>query len=188
MENINLILCGLGGQGILFMTKVLAQAALKKELKVLGAETHGMAQRGGSVISHLKLGSVEGSLVRAGTAHYLISLDENEVYRNIPLLARGGRLYTDAQEKSFPRPEVKKYLDKLEIVARSVPASRIAMEMGSPMSSNLAMLGFFSAFNEGPLNHKEIRDTIDQISPDRFKENNLKAFDAGFSRKTDSMD
>ncbi|MBW1863102.1 MAG: indolepyruvate oxidoreductase subunit beta [Deltaproteobacteria bacterium] len=187
MENINLILCGLGGQGILFMTKVLAQAALKKDLKVLGAETHGMAQRGGSVISHLKLGSVEGSLVRAGTAHFLISLDENEVYRNIPLLARGGRLYTDAQGKSFPRAEVKQYLDKLEIVARSVPASKIAMEMGSPMSSNLAMLGFFAAFNEGPLNHEEIRDTIDQISPDRFKENNLKAFEAGFSRKTDTM-
>ncbi len=61
MENVNIVLCGLGGQGILFMTKVIAQAALDKGYQVLGAETHGMAQRGGSVISHLRLGEVQNS-------------------------------------------------------------------------------------------------------------------------------
>jgi indolepyruvate ferredoxin oxidoreductase beta subunit len=56
METVNLIICGLGGQGVLFLTRVLAQAALDKDLNIMGAETHGMAQRGGSVISHLKIG------------------------------------------------------------------------------------------------------------------------------------
>ncbi|RLB26959.1 MAG: indolepyruvate oxidoreductase, partial [Deltaproteobacteria bacterium] len=64
METVNIVLCGLGGQGILFMTRVLAQAALDRGLPVMGAETHGMAQRGGSVISHLRLGEVQSSLVR----------------------------------------------------------------------------------------------------------------------------
>ncbi|MBW1888117.1 MAG: 2-oxoacid:acceptor oxidoreductase family protein, partial [Deltaproteobacteria bacterium] len=75
MDTVNIALCGLGGQGILFMTRVLAQAALDKGFNVMGAETHGMAQRGGSVISHLRLGDIESSLVMAGSARFLLSLD-----------------------------------------------------------------------------------------------------------------
>jgi hypothetical protein len=71
MKTIDILLCGLGGQGILFMTKLLARTAMDKGLNVMGAETHGMAQRGGSVVSHLRLGETEGSLVRAGTSFYL---------------------------------------------------------------------------------------------------------------------
>ena len=180
METVNIVLGGLGGQGILFMTKVLAQAALKKGLRTMGAETHGMAQRGGSVISHLRFGDVESSLVRTGSAHFLLALEENEAYRNIPFLVRGGSIYANAKTDRFPRPEVKSYLDKMGIIYRSVPAEEIAMGLGVPMSSNLALLGFFSAFREGPLTYEELRETIDQVSPDRFKEMNFKVFDAGF--------
>jgi len=180
METINIVLGGLGGQGILFMTKVLARAALKKGLKTMGAETHGMAQRGGSVISHLRLGDVKSSLVRTGSAQYLLALEENEAYRNIPFLVRDGRLYANAQTERFPRSEVKPYLDKMGIVCRSVPTEEIAMNLGAPMSSNLALLGFFSAFREGPITPEEIRETIDRVSPDRFKDINFKVFDAGF--------
>ena len=92
MEAINIALCGLGGQGILFMTKVLAQAAMDKGLNIIGAETHGMAQRGGSVISHLRIGDAESSLVRSGTANLLLALEENEGYRNLPLMADGATI------------------------------------------------------------------------------------------------
>jgi len=180
METVNIILGGLGGQGILFMTKVLAQAALKKGFDTMGAETHGMAQRGGSVISHLRLGNVKSSLVSTGSAHYVLALEESEAYRNIPFLIRGGSLYANAKAENFPRPEVKPYLDKMEIVYRCVPAEEIAMSLGNPMSSNLALLGFFSAFGEGPISYKELRNTVDLVSPDRFKEMNFKVFDAGF--------
>ncbi|MBW1920143.1 MAG: 2-oxoacid:acceptor oxidoreductase family protein, partial [Deltaproteobacteria bacterium] len=78
MDSVDIVLCGLGGQGILFMTRVIAQAALDKGLNIMGAETHGMAQRGGSVVSHLRLGQAQGSLVRTGSAHFLLGLDENE--------------------------------------------------------------------------------------------------------------
>ena len=182
MDTVNFVLSGLGGQGILFMTKILAQAALNKGLNVMGAETHGMAQRGGSVVSHLRLGDVESSLVKADSAHFLLALEENEAYRNIPFLAREGRLYANASGNSFPRPEVRPYLEKMGVLSRSLHAGEMAMELGAPMSTNLALLGFFSAFKEGPLSHDEIRRTIDQISPDRFKEINLKVFDAGFEK------
>lgn len=184
MENVNFVLCGLGGQGVLFMTKVLAQTALQKGIRVLCAETHGMAQRGGSVISHLRLGEAENSLVRAGTAHYLLALEENEAYRNMAFLAEGGKVYTDAPENAFPVPKVRQYFEKLKIIPRFIQAASMAMELGSPMSSNLALIGFFSSFGEGPLNYQEIRETIDQISPERFKENNLKVFDAGYEKGT----
>ncbi len=184
MKTMNMVLSGLGGQGILFMTKVLAQAALDKGLNVIGAETHGMAQRGGSVVSHLRLGDVQSSLVKTGSAHFLLSLEENEAYRNIPFLARGGRLYANTSSEGFPRKEVRPYLENMGIVCRAVPASRVASKMRAPMSSNLALLGFFSAFEDGPVGYDDLKKTIDKVSPSRSGTINLKVFDAGFQRGT----
>ncbi len=183
METINIILSGLGGQGILFMTRVLAQAALDKGFNVMGAETHGMAQRGGSVISHLRFGEVKNSLVRTGTAHFLLSLEENEGYRNLAFLSQGARIYVNTNSKYFPREEVKELLNKRNIIYRSIPAGIMAQELGAPRSSNLALLGYFSAFDEGPINYKDIKTTIDKISPKRLKDINLKVFEAGYKKE-----
>jgi len=144
----NFVLSGLGGQGILFMTKLLAQTAINRGLKIMAAETHGMAQRGGSVVSHLRIGDVAGSLVRAGSAQILLALDENEAYRSLPFLARGGRLYVNAPHDVLVREEVWPYLDKMEMACRFFPASEAAAESGSPMASNLALLGFFCGLSE----------------------------------------
>ena len=179
MQTFNIILCGLGGQGILFMTKVLAQAALSKGFNVMGAETHGMAQRGGSVVSHLRLGEVSSSLVSTGSAHLLLALEENEACRNIPFLSQGGRMYVNTDSKIFPQGETEGFLNKKEITCHSLPAGHLARQLGVPMSSNLALLGFFSAFGEGPVNHQELREIIEDMSPDQFKETNLKVFDEG---------
>ena len=182
METVNIILCGLGGQGILFMTRVLAQAALDKGFNLLGAETHGMAQRGGSVVSHLRIGDVQSSLVKTGSAHFLLAVEESEGYRNLPFLSRGGRMYVNANPQGFPREEVKPFLDKREITYRSAPAGTMALELGAPLCTNLALLGYFAAFNEGPATQEELRKTIEKISPDRFREINLKVFQAGLQK------
>jgi indolepyruvate ferredoxin oxidoreductase beta subunit len=185
MDTINVVLSGLGGQGILFMTRVLAQAALNKGLDIIGAETHGMAQRGGSVISHLKIGEAKSSLIQTGTAHFLLSLEENEGYRNLPFLCRRGKMYVNADPDHFPREEVKEFLDKREITYRSIPAGAIARRLDAPRSSNLALLGYFSAFDDGPIGYEEIRKTIDGISPKRFKDINLKVFEVGYQKGKD---
>ena len=182
METINIILCGLGGQGILFMTRVLAQAAVDKGFNVLGGETHGMAQRGGSVISHLRLGEVHGSMVQTGTAHILLALEENEGYRNLPFLAKEGKMFVNTNSRHFPREEVKNFLDKRAVIYRSVPASTIAQELGAPRSSNLALLGYFSAFDVEPVGYEELKITIDKMSPKRLKDINIKIFQAGYTR------
>jgi indolepyruvate ferredoxin oxidoreductase beta subunit len=185
METVNTILCGLGGQGILFMTRILAQAGLDKGFNVMVAETHGMAQRGGSVTSHLRFGEVKSSLIRAGTAHFLFALDENECYRNIPFLSRSRKLYVNADSDGFPRAEVKGFLDAKGISYHAMPAGVIAQDLGAPRSSNLALLGFFSAFGEGPITYSELKMTIEKISPERFKEINSNVFEAGHKRGLD---
>lgn len=133
-KTVNVVLCGLGGQGILFMTRILALTAMVQGHRVLGAETHGMAQRGGSVVSHLRIGEAESSLVRAGTAHFLLALDENEGYRNLPFVARKGMMVVNAADGGAPRDAVSEYLTRNQVGWRAIPAARLAMEMrGTPL-------------------------------------------------------
>lgn len=185
METVNIVLCGLGGQGILFMTKILSHTAMAKGFKTLGAETHGMAQRGGSVISHLRLGDAESSLVRSGTAHFLLALDEYEAYRNLSFLSNGAGMYVNSDSDNFPLEEVKTFLDQKGVNYQSFPAGKTAMELGAPLSSNLALLGYFSTAHGIPLKNKEMRDTIEKISPDRFRKINLTIFDSGYQKGLD---
>ena len=156
MENVNMIFCGLGGQGILFITKIFARTALDKGLPTLGAETHGMAQRGGSVVSHLKLGTAAGSLIREQTTGFLLALEENEAYRNLPFLAPGGSLYVNAEENEFPRKDVLPYMEKQGIRYHAFPAQKTAMALGNPMSGNLALMGFFAAAEDEPFTPDEL--------------------------------
>ena len=160
------------------MTKVLARAAMDSGHDVIGAETHGMAQRGGSVVSHLRLGTGRSSLVGTGEARYLLALNADEAYRCLPFLAPEGRLYTNADADVFPSAPVADYLRRNRMVSRCLPVGRIALEQGAPMSANLALLGFFAALDDGPLSEAVLRTTVDQVTPERFKAINLKVFDA----------
>ncbi len=179
MKTINLILSGLGGQGILFMTKVLALTALHKGENVLGAETHGMAQRGGSVVSHLKIGNAENSLVNSGSAQMLLALEKNEAYRNLPFMEGGGKMFVNTRSADFPDTRVRHYLEKKKITCHTMPAGHVALELGAPRSANLALIGFMAAFEGCPFGIDEIRDTINRISPEPFKAVNITVFDAG---------
>jgi indolepyruvate ferredoxin oxidoreductase beta subunit len=170
------------------MTRIVAQTALKNGFPVMSAETHGMAQRGGSVISHLRLGDVESSLIKKGSAHILLALDENECYRNLPFLSRGSRLFVDSADAPFPRDEVKDYLEKLEIQYHALGAAKVANQLHAPRSSNLALLGYFSAFQKEIITHGDMKTTIQTISPGHFKEINLQVFDAGHERGLAEMD
>ena len=189
MKTTNFVLSGLGGQGILFMTRVLAMTALNKGFDILGAETHGMAQRGGSVVSHLKIGPARSSLIRAGGADFLLSMDESEAYRHLPYLKKGGMLFANARATTFPDPRVAEYLDQMQIVPQAMEAGRTALELGAAKSTNLAMIAFYSAFGKGPLTADELRVTVKEISPTPFQALNLKIFDTchAAGRASDSL-
>ena len=77
-----IVISGVGGQGVLFVTRILAEAAIMKGISVLASETHGMAQRGGTVLSHLKVGNFSSPLIRPGNANGLLALKADSFARH----------------------------------------------------------------------------------------------------------
>lgn len=181
--DLKLILAGIGGQGILFATRIFSETALAQGYNVLGSETHGMSQRGGSVISHLKIGPYQSPLIRHGTADVLMVFDADEVYRTLAFVKRGGLCFVNSPRSDFWDAGVKAYLEKNDIAAHTFPADKIAMELGSPRSANLALIGYAVSMPDVPFGHDEIKTTVERITPSRFKEVNLRAFEAGYGRK-----
>ncbi|MBU1399384.1 MAG: 2-oxoacid:acceptor oxidoreductase family protein, partial [Proteobacteria bacterium] len=98
----------------------------------------------------------------------------------LPYLKKGGKLFANARPDTFPDERVAAYLKKQNIEPRAMEASKKAMELGSPKSTNLAMVAFYAAFGVGPMTADDLRATVDSMSPGPFKEKNLKIFDACF--------
>jgi indolepyruvate ferredoxin oxidoreductase beta subunit len=178
--NLQLILSGVGGQGILFSTGIFTTLALEKGYNVIGSETHGMAQRGGSVISHLKIGDYSSPLVRQGTADILLSFDRDEVYRTLGFLKRGGLCFVNSPKEDFWDAGMKDYLEKNEIRAYSFPADKVALALGAPRSANLALIGYALSVPDVPFTYEDIKETIVRVSPPRFRDANLSAFETGY--------
>lgn len=162
-----IIISGTGGQGVLFLTRILAEAAVEKNMDVLTSETHGMAMRGGTVISHIKIGSFRSPLVCMGQGDVGLFLDGSsfDVYRSF--IMPGGKLFLNT------------YISAGEYYA--IDATGIAKEMGSLLIMNLILLGY--AVKEGDLfcDREVMERTIRKLSkPDR-REMNLKGFEMGFN-------
>lgn len=127
------VLSGVGGQGILFLSRLLAEAAIAGGLPVLTSETHGMAQRGGVVVSHLKVGGFDSPLVRAGRADLLLVLKEENVALHRQFLVDGGALIVNAPVPAGAGPGVR---------VHAVDADALALSAGAPHAVNLVLLGF----------------------------------------------
>src|SRR3990170_8827251 len=93
-----LVIAGVGGQGVVFVTRLLTQAAVILRRPVMASETHGMSQRGGSVLSHLKVGGNLAPLIQRGTADALLALDPEEAVRNLVFVRRGGTVFVNTEE------------------------------------------------------------------------------------------
>ncbi len=164
--NMQIAITGRGGQGVLFLTRILAECALEMGLEVMASETHGMAMRGGSVISTLKVGPFKGSLIGSGQADLMLVLDEGSMDTFINLLSPQGSLYLNAPASGlYP----------------AIDATALAAGMGSLLMANLVLLGF-------ALKHKKLfcgfplaESVTAKISPERFREANLKALRSGYS-------
>jgi len=167
-----LILSGLGGQGVVFLTRLLSTTAVSLGYKVMVSETHGMSQRGGSVISHLKINGSEAPLIQRGTADSLVALEVNEAVRNLTFLRRGGAAFVNTED-GLPA-ELMEHLKRLDIQLHCLAASKIATALGSAAMTNTVMAGFAH-----PLPIEALRQTISEIAP-RGRELNLAALEAGY--------
>ena len=148
----DIILCGVGGQGILSIAAAIGFAALEKKMKVKQAEVHGMSQRGGAVQSHLRLSDKEISsdLIPYGAADLILSVEPMESLRYLPYLSPEGWLLTNTASfeniPSYPESEdIENEIRKIENHIM-INADEIARDCGSVRASNMVMLGAGSGY------------------------------------------
>jgi len=178
--NHQIIMAGVGGQGILFSTKIVSTAAMMKGYDVIGSETHGMSQRGGSVISHLKIGDFKSPLVRNGDADILFTFEQSELTRNLPFLEKGGQILLNANDKFSLPDSIKETITSQAITIHTIDANKEALKLKSPLIANLVVLGFCSSLNIIPITGDEFKDAIRAICPEKFLDLNIRAFEAGY--------
>ena len=171
------IITGIGGQGIVFLTRLLSQTALELGQGVVVSETHGMSQRGGSVISHLKINGSDAPLIQRGSADVMIALDAGEATQNLDFMRRGGAVFVNSAEGLHA--SLAPHLERLDIRVLNYPATAVAVELGSPAAANIVMAGFVAAFSVLRLPYQNMIQTLKQISK-KGSENNLRAIHAGF--------
>ncbi|MDH3883317.1 MAG: 2-oxoacid:acceptor oxidoreductase family protein [Desulfobacterales bacterium] len=128
-----ILISGVGGQGVLFITGLLAEAAINKGLPVFTSETHGMAQRGGTVVSHLKVGNFSSPLIRPFKADGLLVLKDENMAQHGSFLKTGGWAVINSENDL----KVEK-----KIAASAIDADQLAQKISNPKSANLIVLGF----------------------------------------------
>lgn len=184
---IDIILSGVGGQGILSIAAVIGEAALKEGLHMKQAEVHGMSQRGGDVQSNLRLSDkpIASDLIPLGQADLIISLEPMESLRYLPFLKKDGWLVTNAQPfVNIPNyPEMEKIQTELNKLPQKVmlDVESIAKELGSGRMANIVMLGAATPFVG--LEYEKIEEGIRSIfgrKGNDIVEMNLGALKAGY--------
>ncbi|MCU0632406.1 MAG: indolepyruvate oxidoreductase subunit beta [Methanolinea sp.] len=182
----DILMVGIGGQGIILASNILGEACLIEGRSVRGAETHGMAQRGGSVEGHIRIDGKFGPLIAPGTAHMMIAFDMLEGLRYAHFLAPGGHMVVNShmviptsvfmQGAAVPaEEEVLERLGGLSLCL--VDADALAAEAGSPLSQNVVMIGAASWFM--PCAPESLLGAVERLVPKKTMEINRKAFELG---------
>ena len=185
----DIILSGVGGQGILSIATVIGEAATAAGLFLKQAEVHGMSQRGGDVQSNLRLSDevIYSDLIPVGSADLIISMEPMEALRYLPYLSRDGRVVTSAKPfvniPDYPdRDVLLAELDSLPDVVR-LDIEEAARACGNPKGANMVLLGM-AAPAIGIIGAGELRDAIGRVfarKGDAIVEANRKAFDIGLA-------
>lgn len=184
---VDIILSGVGGQGILSIAAVIGEAALKEGLYMKQAEVHGMSQRGGDVQSNLRLSDqpIASDLIPKGHADLIISLEPMESLRYLPYLKKEGWLVTNSQPfVNIPNyPDIDKVNEELDKLPHKVvlDVEAIAKEVATARAANIVMLGAATPFIG--IEYDKIADGIRHIfgrKGEEVIEMNLKALKAGY--------
>lgn len=184
--NKNILLCGVGGQGTVLASKLIAAAAMKKGLSVMSAETIGMAQRGGSVFSHIRIGdNLHSPMIATGTADILIGFEPGETVRMLPYLKKDGQVIVSSHaiipvtavlsNGSYDPEAMLAYLKQTVTHLLVIDTEEVCLTLGSSKILNILLLG--AAIESGALGltESEIKDAIKERLPERFHELNFRA-------------
>jgi indolepyruvate ferredoxin oxidoreductase beta subunit len=177
------VIVGIGGQGILFSSKVLGKIALSRGESVMGSEVHGMAQRGGSVISHFKIGDYRSPLVKAGEADILLAFDQNEAVRNLHFLRNGGALVVNVHDApALGNAHFKAYVASRGIKVFPLAGYDIlkAHMNGNFLFLNVLIVGAMCGAGVANVSYDEVRNAVRELSPAKFADANLKVVELGY--------
>jgi len=192
MKEFNLVLAGVGGQGILLAAEILGTAAVNEGLNVRVGEIHGMAQRGGSVVSTLRIGEeVAAPTVLEGQADVILGFEPLETLRNLKYASQETLIVTsvDRIPPTFPTAKNVKYPSIEEIVEKIrsftkkvilVEASRMAREAGSSVTQNVVLLGALAACVRLPFKLERLVEALKELVPARHVGTNVRAFSLGY--------
>ena len=185
----NIVIVGVGGQGTLLASKIIGQLAMNNGYDVRVSEVHGMSQRGGSVVTYVRISNDEplySSIVEQGQADIVLAFENLEALRALPYMKDGGTMIINTQE-ILPMPVITgsaKYpADCLERVREAVKtveldAVDIAHECGTYKAANVVLMGVVA--KKLPFSVEEWHKAIEQCVKPKFLEINLKAFDRGY--------
>ena len=192
-DPLNIVICGIGGQGNVLASEIVASTMNDLGYRVAVGEAYGASQRGGSVMSHVRVSETEdlGVLIPSGEAHIIIGFEPLETLRMARQYAGANTMVIydprpvyplgvlQGNQNYPPIEEIKKELEALTAEAHAVQAADIAMEIGDTRAANVALLGAFSRLEGSPLNTEELAAILAQRFQGRALEINQKAFARG---------
>lgn len=186
--NKNIVLCGVGGQGTVLASKLIAAAAMKKGFPVMSAETIGMAQRGGSVFSHVRIGEgICSPMIARGSADLIIGFEPGETVRMLPFLKKDGHIVTSRRAilpvtaslsgSSYSGEDMVSYLKSRTENLLVVDSEKACGEIGSSKALNVLLLGAAVLSGSLGFSEEDIKAAIEERLPERFHQMNFKALE-----------
>lgn len=180
-----IVIAGIGGQGVLFAANIFIEIAKMRGLPILGSETHGMSQRGGSVTSCVKVGDYMSPMVGEGDADILLAFEPTEAHRNLSFLkaADGGPgafcIVGVPRQGSFPDKVIEPELSRLGARIHTCLADQEAARLGNSRASNLILMGFSAKLPDFPFTYEEMAEATMSISAPGHRKANAEALLAG---------
>lgn len=186
----DILICGVGGQGTVLASKLIAAAAMEEGNTVHSAETIGMAQRGGSVTSHVRIGEAYSPLIPEGKCDMILAFEPAEAVRNLPYLKKDGLVIVSSvpvkptteslHETGYDGTEMIAYLrEKCNVIV--VDSEALCARYGSNKYLNVILLGVAVGSGVLGISKEAVKREIEKRVPQKYVENNRQAFEDGFA-------
>jgi indolepyruvate ferredoxin oxidoreductase beta subunit len=184
-------LIGIGGQGTIKTATIIGEAAMSQGLNVVMSEVHGMAQRGGTVVTEMKIGQAESPLIERNAANLVLAFEPSEILRTLDKIGEQTQVIANSSTivpftvslGISTYPEKKRMLDKLKKEINNfylIDAEKLAKEAGHLITANIVILGAALAIPGFPISRKIVIESVKKNLPVRMIDINLKALELGY--------
>lgn len=194
IERFNLLIAGVGGQGTILASRIVSTAAIRAGFRVRVGETYGAAQRGGPVMSHIRIGSsVSSPFICPGKADVLVGFEPAEARRTSKYLKKGGLTIVNIAKVhpvevitgAMEYPPLDELIRPIQTIARDAivfDATELAKKAGDSVAMNVVMLGALASSDVLPFPEEHLREELKERIPKKFFEVNRKAYELGFNK------